>query len=149
MWSYNYNQSYISHASGKFKYIKKEKRPSYTRYYYAGTGSSRTRKGRPEPETDDNYDGPVGTYTLDEEDQKFLEDRRAGKDTRTVEEYQADKRKKKSAETAQAKAEKEAKEKAEKEAVEKAYFEENEDEIKKRRRKELASVGKKVLNYYW
>lgn len=100
MWNYvviNSGEEYsdfLAHSAkgsawSKHKYIKKETKGGKTRYYYTDSNGKET--GKVNTELTATNDGPG--YELDEGDKEYMENHKAGTDTRTYDEYMSDKQK--------------------------------------------------------
>lgn len=100
MWNYvviNSGEEYgefLAHSAkgttwDKHKYIKKETKGGKTRYYYADSNGKETGKVNTELTATDNGPG----YELDDGDKEYMENHKAGTDTRTYEQYMSDKQK--------------------------------------------------------
>lgn len=142
MWGYvciNSGDEYLAHsAKGStwkdHKYIKKEG----GRYYYAdekGNKGSRVNTG-----DFTASDGPA--YMLDEGDQEYMENHQNGTDTRTHDEYMADKK------AAIAAADKEEKEKQARIEAAKNRRKENEEERKRKNNTDAVTAGAEFVRRY-
>lgn len=168
MWTYNYNFSQsaisddasLSHGKewNKHKYIKKAKRPGYTRYYYT--------PGVPKVSPDMygmSLGYRTGQYQKDQQDLQYERDHAAGRDNRTYDQYFSDKMKTyeqspQYEKDAAAYLERSGNANRDKkrdyrnipsfqtENVEEARR--SEEETKEERRRRLMETGKSVLNYY-
>lgn len=139
----NFYPKYLAHARSH-KYTSKKMVNGKMRYYYGDEPKGRTATARNKPSNKGTGEG--GEYGLDAEDQAFLEARKAGKDTRTVEQYLADKKAKQIKEADAARQAQLAKERAAKEE------ERKKNDTKENRRKSLkkdsVAVGKAFVSYY-
>ena len=140
----NFYPKYLVHARSH-KYTSKKMVNGKMRYYYGNEPKGRIATARNKPANKGAGEG--GQYELDDEDQAFLEARKAGKDTRTVEQYLEDKKAKQANEKEAARQAQLAKERAAKEEERKKN--DTKENRRKSLKKDFVAVGKAFVSYYF
>ena len=139
----NFYPKYLAHARSH-KYTSKKMVNGKMRYYYGDEPKGRTATVHNRPSHKGTGEG--GEYELDAEDQAYLDAKAAGTDTRTTEQYLADKQAKKNKEVEAARQAQLAKERSAKEE------ERKKNDTKENRRKSLKknsiAAGKAFVSYY-
>lgn len=141
MWHYNYNvghEDFLEHADRKHKYVKKERRPTYVRYYYDKDVPATS----PDMDSMANRGGSI-QYQKDRQDLAYERDHAAGRDDRTWDQHMSDK----TAAYRQAQSTKESQAQSGKETREAKQL--TEEEEKEQRRRSAVSAGRKLFDYYF